>query len=318
MLTLDLTTLRLFLAVTREGSMHGAARSENIATSAVSRRINELEQTLGLRLLRRLPRGVELTAAGRLFADYGARILRQTRDLAAELESFSEGVKGEVRVAASSPAIRGPLPQILRGFCDDFPAVQLHLRETFNRDAVSALKDGAIDLAVIADNVTLDGLEYELFYPDPLWFVAPAGHHLLQGRKPGESIAFAEASSYEILILHEGGPMNELLTRAAEAEGHALQNRITLTRVNSLRRMIELGFGIGFMRKSSVVPFLDSMAIVGAPLSDAWAKQNLVIVSRGEAALTPATRLVLERLRMERQTISGMPTAPAAVKSARA
>jgi len=297
MLLPDLTTLRLFLAVAREGSMHRAAQSENIAVSAISRRIGDFEKRIGLQLLHRRAHGVELTSAGRVFADHGAKILLQAKDLTINLESFREGVAGDVHLSATPAAFGGALADILRTFADRHPDVQLILEERFSNTAIAAVRDGTADLAITADTVDTQDLAVDAFAADPLWVVTPKGHPLLAGGREGEAVAFADACQYPMMTLHEGGPVYSLIMRAIEEAGGRQPLPFNLVRTRTLRRMIERGFGIGFMRLSAVRAYLGIYEIEGAPLLDDWAQQQLIIVHRGPDHLAPPATLLLEILK---------------------
>ncbi len=110
----DIVTIRLFVAIVKAGSINEAARREHIATSAVSRRIGELEALLGVRLLRRLPRGVEPTPEGTIFARYGEKLLGDLRHLSNELRDFNCGEKSEIFLATVTSGILTGLPTIWR------------------------------------------------------------------------------------------------------------------------------------------------------------------------------------------------------------
>jgi DNA-binding transcriptional LysR family regulator len=300
MTQLDLTTLRLFLAVVRGGSIQQAAREENIAASAVSRRISDLEMALGVPLLRRQSSGVEPTAAGRLLAEEGRNLFRAARDLVGTLQGFSGGTRGEVILAAVSSAFSGPLPEILASFLRVFPDITVRLEETYSRQAGEAVRDGRVDLAIIAENPWLQGLESDVFCDDPIWVMTPLDHPLLRGLAPGEAVAYADATEHPTIALHEGGVLDEIL-RHAGGQAPPLGKRVTtVNRVSSLRRLVEAGLGIGFMRRSGIEPFLGRMDILGAPLSDPWSQLHLIIVRRQGSPLSPATERLYRHLMANR------------------
>ncbi|MGB1027511.1 MAG: LysR family transcriptional regulator, partial [Rhodospirillaceae bacterium] len=107
---LNLLSLKLFLAAARSGSIAEAARRENLATSAVSKRISDLEVHYGVTLLERSRGGVSVTPAGELMLQHGETILRLVERLESELLGHAKGVRGEVRIAAVTSAILGKLP----------------------------------------------------------------------------------------------------------------------------------------------------------------------------------------------------------------
>ena len=257
----DIVTIRLFVAIVRAGSINEAARREHIATSAVSRRIGELEAMLGVKLLRRLPRGVEPTEEGTFFARYGEK-----------------------------------LPNFLADFERDFPHITVDVRELTSRESAEAVREGRADLAILADNSPLGSLAHEVFCDDPIWVVTPKGHPLIPNAENPKPVTFANAAKYDIISLFEGGVIDDLISEAAAKLKLDMHPHIRVVRFGSLRQMIAAGLGIGFLRKSSVAGYLGDMNIAGAPIADDWAKRQLLIAHEGDANLTIASRLFLDYL----------------------
>lgn len=299
MQSFDIVTIRLFLAIAEAGSIAGAARSQHIAASAVSRRIQELELVVGAPLLERRPRGVVLTPAGEVFAEHGRRLLDQVRDLDGALRHFADGSRGRVRIAAVTSAIVGRLADLLKDFTESWPEIGLELVELYSAEAVAAVVDGDCEVAVVADSEDLAGLAIADFCADPVWVIAARGHPLFAGREPEAAVPFAAALDHPVISLHQGGVIDEMLHQAAEALGKPLQPSLRVSRFDSLRRLVESGLGVGFLRESSVRPYLTALAIEGAPLDEAWARSRLKIVTRAGAPLAPAAQRLLGFLKAE-------------------
>ncbi len=292
----DIVTIRLFVAIVRAGSINEAARREHIATSAVSRRIGELEAMLGVKLLRRLPRGVEPTEEGAIFARYGENLLGDLNHLSNELRDFNSGEKGKIYLAAVTSAILTGLPAFLADFQRDFPDVTVDVRELTSRESSDAVREGRADLAIMADNSPCQGLSNHVFCDDPIWVVTPKGHPLIPDPSNPVPVTFAEAAKYDIISLHEGGVIDDLISEAAGKLHHDMHPHIKVMRFGSLRQMIAAGLGIGFLRQSSVAGYIDHMNISGAPIADSWAERQLLIVHDGEDTLTSSAKIFRDYL----------------------
>ncbi|MFN7092067.1 MAG: LysR family transcriptional regulator, partial [Allorhizobium sp.] len=109
----DPLTARLVVAVSQHGSIGRASEHENIAASAVSRRISDLENRLGVALFDRSLQGAQLTPAGEVYVEGCRDILRQIADLSTRMADFSTGVSGSLRLACTSSALSGRLPELL-------------------------------------------------------------------------------------------------------------------------------------------------------------------------------------------------------------
>lgn len=278
----DIVTARLVLALARDGSIGRTAERENIAPSAVSRRIADLEARLATPLFDRSPQGVRLTAAGLAYAEGCRAVLRAAADLDVAMAAHAEGRAGSLRLASTTSALSGRLPELLADYSRRHPQVAIELHEMNAANGIAALDDAHVDLAILSDNNDLTRFEVEPFEEDRVWVIAPVGHPLaprLSARKP---IAFAEATQHEVVGVHQTGSLDRLLDEAAARLGRQLGKRIKVETFSSLARIVEAGIAIGFLRATSL-HLLAGTDVVGSPLSDDWADRRLVLVRRATA-----------------------------------
>src|SRR6185437_6607768 len=128
-LFLDLVTARVFVSVIEHQSIAEAARVEGIAASAVSKRVQQLEQDVGMPLLTRHRRGVEPTNAGLVVLRRARAILHEAVQLDADLSGLQTGLTGRVRLCANETALTEFVPSILPEFVRAFPGVEVELSE---------------------------------------------------------------------------------------------------------------------------------------------------------------------------------------------
>src|SRR5690606_21023062 len=121
----DLTTLALFAAVARAGSISAGARSSHLAVGAASKRISDLEAALGTPLLYRNTAGVELTDAGQACLAHVQRVLQEVEQMAGSLSEFAQGVRGQVRIAANTSSLTQFLPEVQAGFLYEHTALRV-------------------------------------------------------------------------------------------------------------------------------------------------------------------------------------------------
>lgn len=293
---LDLVSLRYFMAALRSGSIAEAARREDIATSALSRRISELEDRLGVVLLHRGAHGVTATAAGETVRDRGRHILDLVARLESELADHQSGQRGEVRVAAVAAAVSGVLADDLAAFEAANAGARVVLGEARNADAIRRVEDGVADFGVVIDYQVPSTLHRAVYASDPIWVIGPRGHPLFDGLADDAAIPFAEAADHDVIALQGGASIDALTLAAASAIDRPLRKHFTVDRYDSLRRLVEVGLGIGFIRRSGYLPFRDVMAIDGRPVADSWADRRLCLVTASPEALSPAARLLFHFL----------------------
>ena len=154
---LDLKTLQLFVAVCEVGTLTGAARRENIAQSALSKRLVELERTLGVELLHRRATGMAVTPAGETLLHHARRMLTDADNISMELAEHAKGVRGFVRMLANLSAIVEFLPEDLQSFLAAQPAIRVQLEERPSLHVVAGVRDRPADFGICAgDTPTLD------------------------------------------------------------------------------------------------------------------------------------------------------------------
>ena len=293
----DIVTLRVFLAVGRTGSIGRAARTENIAASAASRRISDLEHHLDTILIQRTPSGASLTSAGKAFAFHCEELLNKYADIRTDLKRFAEGEAGDLRIAAIPRAIDGSLPFVISRFKKENPAIRVTMQEIFSREGIRFLREDLADLAIIYDSVDVRGFEIMPYKEDSIWIVGRKEHPLFLYHSGTKPLYFKETLDFEYISFHEGGVLDELVAEARRKEGRTSKYTFKVLRVNSLLKCVEAGLGLAVIGERDLQPFLNNSNLKGIRLADAWASRNLVCVfSKGQAA-SPTVRRFLEYLR---------------------
>src|ERR1700680_3588938 len=121
---MELRHLRYFVAIGEEENYRRAAQRLNVAQTALSTQIQDLEAELGFKLFDRLPRGVKLSVAGRLFLEYARRILQQVNEAGARAARVARGQSGTLRVGFTENASwRGVVLESLRRFRERQPDI---------------------------------------------------------------------------------------------------------------------------------------------------------------------------------------------------
>lgn len=176
---MELRHLRYFVAVAEEGSLTNAAeRRLHTAQPSLSRQIRDLELDVGVSLMTRGARGIELTAAGRAFLDHArlallqVEIAREAAQRAArpETASFVLGfLTGHELVW---------LPEALRILRDEQPDIEITLSSQSSPELAAALLRGKVDVAFLRRETPALGLAYKFLIKEPIVAVLPSGHRL--------------------------------------------------------------------------------------------------------------------------------------------
>ncbi|QIL71999.1 LysR family transcriptional regulator [Diaphorobacter sp. HDW4B] len=291
---IDLTSLQLFVAVCELGSIGRAAEREFIAASAVSKRLSDLETAVDTALLYRHSRGVTLTPAGESLLHHARTVLFGLERMQGELSEYADGVRGHVRMHANISAIVQFLPEDLGEFASEHSQVKIDLQEHLSQEVMNAVRDGATDLGVCHTGTSEDpeGLQSRPYRNDRLVVVMPQSHTLAQR----ESITFAEAMEWDIVGLQAGSSISLAMRQAAGQTAKPLRQRMQVTSLDAMCRMIDNGLGIGLIPDRAFALMHGMGHLAAIQLDEPWAERELRVVARDFDALPVTARLLVEHL----------------------
>ena len=251
---MDLRQFRYLDAVARRRSFTKAALDLHIAQSALSQQVGRLERELGVELLRRSTRRVEVTEAGELALARARRALAEADGLRADLDALQGLVRGTLRLGGVPPV--GPVhpAALIADFARAHPGVAITVREDVAFTLLGQLRGGDLDLvmALVAPDA-LDGLEGVRLLDDELVLVAPSNHPLARAkrvrveRRAGEAlVTYAVGSTLRdaLLALVPGGRV------VAEAND-----------LETVRELTARGLGVTLMPRSVVASRGNRLAI---------------------------------------------------------
>jgi LysR family nitrogen assimilation transcriptional regulator len=180
---LDLRQLRYFVAVAERGGFAAAASTLNIAQSALSRHVKELERELGGALLERGARGVTVTESAKVLLARGRWLFGTIDDIKAEVRTENREPSGTVRLGAPSSLadiFYAPLAHLI---VKRFPRVRLELSEGLTEGMCDRLLRGELDLAVVTTPQPNDHLDYETLVVEQVFLIGPPRDPLLKRGK---------------------------------------------------------------------------------------------------------------------------------------
>lgn len=175
----ELRHLVYFLEVARQLHFRRAAEALAVAQPALSRQIAQLEKAVGAQLFVRSRRRVELTQAGRAFADRIEPVLRSLSAAARELKALTQGQAGHIRIAFTGLAMATVLPGILREFNQRYPGIRLELNESPTAAQHAALLAGDLECGFFhPDAGGTPGIQTRLLLRERNGILLPSGHPL--------------------------------------------------------------------------------------------------------------------------------------------
>lgn len=287
----DLTTLRLFEAAVRLGSISAAAEEQNIAISAVSRRLSDMEYRLGTALLYREVRGVDVTPAGAAMLGHARGLLRLASRAAEDMKDYIDGSQGLIRVAANPSAVSQFLPALFQSFRSENPSVRFELKEMISDAIVRDVRDGHVDIGIFAGIVAHGDIQTFPFSEDRLCAIVANTHPLAN-----HDVTFAELAAYPYIALEDGSSLSMQLERLAEEMGATLNVAVRVRSFDSVRQLASRDIGFGVLPWAVAAPYAKSDGLSLIKFDEPWAQRSFLVGVRERAALSKSSERFLAHI----------------------
>lgn len=248
---MELRHLRYFVAVAEELHVGRAAKRLGIAQPPLSRQIRDLERDVGTPLFERVPRGVELTAAGSAFLPEARMTLAQAERAQRTAQRAARGETGRLRVGFVEAATHsGILPDVLSFFRAHLPAIGLSLFELDPLRQADALQEGRIDLGIVHDPPvdTDQRWHAEVIFREPVVVALPKTHRL--ARRSQLTLGTLAAESFVIFARSAGPSLYDDIIARCRAAGFSPRVVQESTGWHTLTSLVGAGVGLGFVPKS--------------------------------------------------------------------
>jgi DNA-binding transcriptional LysR family regulator len=291
---LDLTSLRLFVSVCETRNIARAGEQAHIVGSAISKRLAALEATVGTALLVRRRRGVEPTPAGETLLEHARAMLASAERIERDMAAYATGVRGQVRVVATSSAIAESLPDDIAAFLAH-PAhadIRVDIEERVSTQVLQAVREGSASLGICWDAADLSGLQTRRYRVDHLAAVMHASHPLAQHTQ----LSVDATLRYDQVSLPPSSAVQVMLQREAALRGVALNYRVVAATFEAALRVVRARLAICVLPIELVQGYATAFDLRVVPLTDAWARREFAITYRSEDALSAAARLLRDHL----------------------
>ncbi|MUL67600.1 LysR family transcriptional regulator [Mycobacterium sp. CBMA 234] len=301
---MELRHLRYFRAVGEELHFGRAAERLHIAQPPLSQQIRQLEHELGVTLLTRTTRSVELTPAGHAYLQRTIAILDAVDDAGEEARRTAAGVQGRLTIGCVGSATYSLLPQLVRALGETLPDVEVSVRgEMLAPAQIDALRTGAIDLALLRPPVNQDGIVSQTVRRDRLLVALPADHRLADRARL--TVRDLRDEDFIVHAGHGQSVMSNLVTTICADAGYRPQIRQEVSETSTLVTLVAAGLGIAIVPDPTAA--LDIAGVRYLPLGPASLGVELVaahVQSNDSALMTNALR-VLHSLTVDRVERSG-------------
>lgn len=282
---MEFSSLRIFLAVAREGSVSKAARRLNYVQPNVTARIRKLEEELEVKLFHRKPRGMSLTQAGRVLLDYAQRAERLMDQAQKAVQDQGE-VKGKLSLGSLSSTAAVRLPAVLTRYHEDFPAVELSIATGRADDLIAQVLDYKLDGAFVTGPVEHHDLEQQTAFWENLVLVAKKG----QPPPPGQA--------YRNILVYPRGRCHfrARLEYWLREKGLVPFQAMELETLEGIMGCVAAGMGVSLLPESVVSASAYAGQLSLHPLPAELTRIQIALVWRRDSLQTKAMKALREIL----------------------
>ena len=248
---MNLRDLEYLVAVDEHRHFGRAAEACYVSQPTLSTQLKKLEAELGVELIERNPRQVLLTGAGEQVVERARAILREAATIREVARSFSDPESASIRMGLF-PTL-GPylLPHVVHTVHERFPKLELLLVEARTEEVLEGLRNGRIDVGVLAEPVGTTGLHEEHLFEEDFVLAVPAGHELAGLQEPASLDVLAGT---RVLLLEDGHCLRDQALDVCRLAGASERRNFRATSLETLRQMVAAGVGVTLLPELAVSP----------------------------------------------------------------
>jgi DNA-binding transcriptional LysR family regulator len=288
----DLHDLQAFVAVAERASFRQAAADLFLSQSALSRRIDKLEESLGVKLFERTTRRVQLTNVGQTFLVNVRTALDGLEDAVLGVADLAALRTGSVTLACVPSAVWHFLPDVLARFSERFPRIRVRVHDESAQDVLNLVLAGEADFGINFTGAENPEIEFEPVYVESYVLAMRADHRLARRKK----LSWKETVDERyISVAKSSGNRTVIDAALAGVEKHPVI-LCEVNHVSGVLALVEAGLGVAAVPGLSVLPGR-SGTIVGVPLVNPAIHRTLGLIAKRKHSMAPAARTLFEMLR---------------------
>lgn len=286
---IDIAELLTFIKVAETGSFSEAGTQLFVTQPAISKRIAALENNLGVRLIDRIGRQVQLTEAGIRLLPKARKMAEDLQDIKRSMSLQMEGVSGELKISTSHHIGLRRLPKALKRFQQDFPSAQLDIDFSQSEEAYQDVLKGRAELGVITlSNKENPLIESVSIWSDPLACVVSKDHPLALA----QNLDLTELAQHHCVLPNKNTFTRQIAEQVFGKQGLRPQVRMNTNNLETLTMLVSIGWGWSLLPSTLV----DERLVV-LDLPDLNIERKLGIIHHKQKTLSRAAIAFIELLK---------------------
>ncbi|HET7627617.1 MAG TPA: LysR family transcriptional regulator [Bacillales bacterium] len=248
---MDFRHLRYFVTIAREGQITRAAKKLHMAQPPLSQQLKQLEEELGVLLIERNGRKMELTKAGEVLLEKAETLLHQMEETVKEVKETGHGLRGTLSIGCVKSCF-APMPERIRAFRKKYPLVTFHLRSGDSFRMAENLRNREIELAIVRLPLEMSDFHALPLPQEP--YVAVVPEAWTQGRE--ENIPLEKLAAMPLVLLHRISGVGQFETVVNHFKDHGLEPNVVCECPDAamLLELVTAGVGAAVLPESTLLP----------------------------------------------------------------
>ena len=297
----SLKEIEVFVKVIRLGSFKDAARALNVTQSALTQRLQKLEDALGARLIDRTTRTLAPTAVGRSFLPAAERLLAQHAQSLADIRDFIQVRHGRVTIASLISIATYVLPQALLRFSEAHPDIRIRVIDDAEQDIAEHVRRGDAEFGIdmrTGDEADDPELAFTGVMEDRFVLACRPDHPLASGGP----VAWQALAGMPVVMLGPRSGTSRLLAARLPPEARQLTGRYEVQHLSTMIGFLEAGVGVGIVPLMAMRA-MEGRALTQRPLVAPELSRTVAVIERRDASLSPAAERLKALLLEEFQSV---------------
>lgn len=286
-------SLKVFCDVARNRSFSQAAHVNQVTQSAVSQMVAQLEKRMGVQLIDRSTRPLQLTTLGKEYFEGCKALLEQYNELESSLRSAQARVEGTVQVAAIYSVGLGNMNQYVEAFMSGQPEAEVHIEYLHPDRVYEKVLDGSVDLGLVSFPRKSAKLTIAPWRDEEMVLVCAPRHPFASQ----SSVRIAQLAGQKYIHFSKDLVIRREVDRFLRAKKVSVSVLLEFDNIENIKKAVEIGAGVALLPAPTLSREVDSRTLVALPLADARLVRPLGIIYRRHHKLTHAAQGFLELLR---------------------
>lgn len=284
---MELRQLNYFIEVAEREHMSEAAEHLNVAQSAISRQITNLEKELGVQLFERKGRNVKLLPIGRVFLTHVKDAIKAIDYAKLQMDEYIDPERGTIKIGFPTSLASSILPELLAEFKLAYPNIRIQLQQGSYHELIDVIKERELNIAILGPVVFDDPLiKGEALFYEKMYLLLPHQHRL-SNRK---SVYLNELKEEDFVLFPKGYIFEKLIVDACHSVGFEPKIVAEGLDLDAIKGMVAAGIGLSILSESAIGN-LDSDYIVQIPISSPDLKRSIGLIRSKHRKLAPSENL---------------------------